>query len=92
MVKCNLSPIALGLAFGVLWGLSILLMGLLAHWFSYGEIFVTSMGALYVGYDTTILGSLIGGLIGFIDAFIGGCILAWLYNLFSHGCCKDKCD
>ena len=89
MIKCKLSPLALGLAFGILWGISIFLMGLLAHFFSYGEVFVTSIGTLYIGYDTTIIGSIIGGIIGFVDGFIGAAILAWLYNFFA-GCCKKE--
>jgi len=33
-----------------------------------------------VGYSATIVGILIGAVWGFIDAFIGGVVLAWLYN------------
>lgn len=81
--KGKIRPMALGLALGITWGLSVLLMGLLAFYFMYGTAFVTAMGALYVGYDATLMGSLMGGLIAFVDAFIGGVIVAWLYNLFS---------
>ncbi|MDP3704899.1 MAG: bacteriophage holin [Legionellaceae bacterium] len=84
--KCKLSPVALGLALGVFWGLSILAMGLLASYFMYGTAFVTAMGNMYVGYEASVLGSVIGGFIGFVDAFIGGAIIGWLYNVFS-GCC-----
>ncbi len=82
MNHMKLSPVALGLAFGILWGISVLLLGLSTLFLGYGEIFVTSMGALYLGYEATIWGSLIGGIIGFVDAFITGLIIAWLYNLF----------
>lgn len=88
MTKLKLSPLALGLAFGIIWGVSVLIMGLLASFYSYGTPFVTSVGVLYVGYEPTITGAIIGGLIGFIDAFIGGVILAWLYNFFAHCRCK----
>ena len=64
------------------------MMGLLAHHFMYGKHFVEAVGALYIGYDPSILGSFIGGVIGFVDAFISGYILAWLYNAFSR--CHDK--
>ncbi|MCP0914371.1 MULTISPECIES: bacteriophage holin [Legionella] len=82
MRYAKLSPLAFGLALGILWGLSMLIMGLIAYFFNYGDLFVTSMGTLYLGYNATIMGSIIGGVIGFIDAFIGGLIVAWLYNLF----------
>ena len=86
MTHCRLSPLALGLAFGILWGVIVLVLGLIAHFIDYGTPFVSSMGTLYIGYGPSILGSIIGGLIGFVDAFIGGFIIAWLYNLF--GGCK----
>ncbi|KTD02150.1 bacteriophage holin [Fluoribacter gormanii] len=89
MNGCKLSPVALGLAFGVLWGISILVMGLLAYYYTYGHGFVIAMGSLYPGYAPSILGSLLGGVIGFIDAFITGFIIAWLYNVFC--CCKCMC-
>jgi hypothetical protein len=90
MTNCRLSPIALGLALGVLWGMSIFLMGLIAYYSTYGQPFVAAVSSLYVGYQPSILGSIIGGVIGLVDAFIGGVILAWLYNLFAHCCCKKE--
>ena len=88
---CKLNPLALGLAIGILWGVSILLMGLLAYFFAYGEGFVVAMGTLYYGYSPTLMGSFIGGLIGLIDGFICGVIIGWLYNLLG-GCrnCFNK--
>lgn len=80
----RLSPVALGLAFGVTWGVSVLIMGLVAYYLTIGTGFVVAMGTLYVGYEASIIGSLIGGVIGFVDAFIGGLVIAWLYNLFSR--------
>ena len=62
-------------------------MGLLAHYAAYGEGFVVAIGTLYLGYAPSIAGSVIGALIGFVDAFIGGVIVAWLYNVFG-GCRK----
>ncbi|KTD61952.1 bacteriophage holin [Legionella spiritensis] len=88
MTNSRLSPLALGLALGVIWGVSILLMGVIASFYTYGRAFVTAVGVLYIGYEPTILGSIIGGIIGFIDAFIGGVILAWLYNVFAGCSCK----
>lgn len=96
VTKIKLSPLALGLAMGILWGLFVLIMGLLAAYYSYGTPFVSSMGVLYVGYQPTVSGAFIGCLIGFVDAFIVGAILAWLYNLFACCVCKkgelDKKD
>ncbi|MDF1646747.1 MAG: bacteriophage holin [Legionellaceae bacterium] len=89
MSKCRLSPLAFGLSLGVLWGASVLIMGLLAHYFSYGSEFVGAMGVIYVGYEPSIMGGIIGGLFGFIDALVAGALIAWLYNIFS-GCCRKN--
>ncbi|MDP2654126.1 MAG: hypothetical protein Q8Q08_08860 [Candidatus Omnitrophota bacterium] len=35
------------------------------------------------GYGTNPAGALIGTTRGFVDAFIGGYVLAWLYNRLS---------
>lgn len=89
MKGCKLNPLAMGLAFGVLWGVSICLMGLAAYFYAYGHDFVIAIGSLYPGYAPSIKGSLLGGLIGFVDAFITGFLIAWLYNRFN--CCKCVC-
>ncbi len=78
MMKLDMK--AFGLALGILWGSMMLLMGLLnmgCHW---GSGLVDVMATLYIGYKPTILGSIIGGIWGFLDAAIAGVIIAWLYN------------
>ena len=92
MTKSRVSPVALGMALGVFWGISVLVMGLFAHYYSYGVAFVESLRTLYVGYQASVTGSFIGGLIGFVDGFFCGAIIAWLYNMFSCCCKKDKCN
>lgn len=89
MSGCRISPVALGLALGTLWGVSVLIMGLLAYAYMYGQPFVATMGNLYVGYVPSIKGSIIGGILGFINAFITGFLVGWLYNLFT--CCACAC-
>ena len=71
---------ALGLTLGIVWGAALLIMGIVGMFFSYGSGFVKTLGSIYVGYQATILGSLIGAIWGFIDAGIGGVLIAWLYN------------
>lgn len=71
---------AFGLALGIIWGLAMLSLGLIniaGHW---GSGIVDEMSTLYIGYKATVLGSIIGGIWGFLDAGIGGVIIAWLYN------------
>ena len=93
MKGCKLSPLGLGLSLGVLWGLSMLAMGLIAYYYSYGKPLVEAISTLYIGYAPSIKGSILGAIIGFIDAFIMGLLIAWLYNLFSGcgcRCCTPK--
>ena len=76
------SPKACGLAFGILWAGGTVLMGLTAMVCSWAQPFVDVVSVMYVGYSASIVGILIGGVWGFVDAFIGGFLFAWLYNKF----------
>ena len=92
MSGCKLNPVAFGLAIGVLWGISVLMLGLASTYYAYGHDFVVSLGSLYPGYTPSIKGSILGAIIAFIDSFIMGFIIIWLYNKFCNcGCaCCDK--
>ena len=74
---------ALGLALGILWGACTFILGLLAIFFGWGNGLVDAMSSFYIGYKATFLGSLIGAAWGFVDAGIGGVLIAWLYNKFA---------
>lgn len=82
----RLSLLSLGLAFGITWGLCLLFLGILAWLWDWGMLFVHVIGTVYIGYAPTPLGSVIGLVWGFIDAFIAGVIIAFLYNYFSKKC------
>jgi hypothetical protein len=78
---CN--PKALGYALGITWGLGLLLVGWISSLTSYGNNFVSGLGSLYLGYSSSFFGAIIGAVWGFIDLFIAGYIVAWLYNKFN---------
>ncbi len=86
--KC-LSVCCFALAAGVLWGLSLWVIGLVAWLFGWGAAMVATMGSMYIGFGASLMGSLIGMVWGFIDGFIAGFIFAWLYNFFLRKCCKS---
>lgn len=72
---------ALGIAFGTVWGLAMLL----GTWWiliigAKGDIF-SKAGVFYLGYNLSWLGGLIGFIWGFVYGFIAGVIIAWMYNL-----------
>ncbi len=70
---------AFGLACGIIWAVAVFLCGLVCN-FGWCEKFVELMGSIYIGYDKTIVGSLIGLVWGFFDGLIGGILFALLYN------------
>ena len=73
---------ALGLALGIVWGGCTLILGITAMFFDYGTGLVRALSSLYLGYEATLTGSVIGGIWGFFDMGIGGVLIAWLYNKF----------
>jgi hypothetical protein len=46
-------------------------LGILAMTINYGVDFVNAISKLYIGYDATIAGIIIGAIWGFFDAGIG---------------------
>ena len=69
--------------FGFLWSICIVTLGALATKYSWANKMVQTISTVYLGFKTTLIGVLIGGLWGFIDGIIGGIIIAWLVNRFS---------
>ena len=75
---------ALGLAFGIVWGVGLFA---LTWWIillngSTGE--VPFIRQVYRGFAISPVGSLFGLVWGFADGFVGGVIFAWLYNRFAR--------
>jgi len=73
---------AFALACGILWGVGLFF---LTWWiiFFMGEQADVSILKIYPGYNVSPVGSVIGLAWGFVNASIGGGVLAWLYNAFS---------
>ena len=77
----------LALASAILWGLAMLVMGLVnLIWGSYGQQFLQTMSSVYPGYHATrsIAEVIVGTLYGAVDGLIGGAFFAWLYNQFAR--------
>lgn len=73
-------PLALGIAIGVVWAVSVFLIGLFAM-FGWGADLVKTLGSLYIGYGASIVGAIIGAIWGLVDGFVAGVVIAWIYNL-----------
>ena len=80
-MKLNIK--ALSLTIGILWALSMFLLGITNFfWPGYGETFLQTMASIYPGYDAknSIADIFIGTLYGFLDGIVGGFIFGWFYN------------
>lgn len=80
-MKLNIRAFAL--AFAIWWGVGIFI----ATWWIIAFWGVTEavpfLGRIYIGYNISPLGSVIGFVWAFVDALIAGAIFAWLYNTIS---------
>ena len=81
---------ALGMALGIVWGLAIML----GTWWlllldAPGDI-VSKLASFYLGYSYSWGGAVIGFFWGFVDGFIAGVLIAWIYNLFCKVFNKSK--
>lgn len=78
----SLNVKAFGIACAVLWAACVLLLGLgNLIWPGYGAAFLGMVSSIYPGYEVAGFGSVIvGTLYALLDGFIGGIVLAWLYN------------
>ena len=80
----RLNTSAMAVAFGILWGACLLLVGVANMiWPSYGQALLQLCASIYPGYHPgTGVGSVvIGTIYALVDGFIGGVIFGWLYNL-----------
>jgi len=74
---------ALALAWGILWGGAVLLVGLAnLIWAGYGKAFLDMLAACYPGYNgaRSIGEVIVVTLYAFVDGIIGGLVFGWLYN------------
>lgn len=75
-----INPRKLGLAGGILWGLSLFIMTIISMYTGYSQMFLTLFEGIYPWYSISWPGSFSGLISGFVDGFIGLYLLAWLYN------------
>jgi hypothetical protein len=78
MVKLDIK--AFGFALGLVWGILSFLLGVVDTLYFWGNTWGKMMALVYLGYNPTILGSIIGAIWGFVYASILGFAIAWMYN------------
>jgi hypothetical protein len=74
---------AFGLALGILWAAGYAVLAVLTMTNGYGADIVTWMSKYYIGSGANPIGIVVGAVWAFVDAGIGGVVLAWLYNKFA---------
>lgn len=79
MNKLNIK--ALAVAGGILWGLYMLFIGWSAWLLGWGTDLVATISSLYIGFEPTFVGGIIGAIWGLVDGAIAGGIIAWVYNV-----------
>jgi hypothetical protein len=77
----NLRKRALGLTLGIVWGLVVFIATIIAMVLGRGDTLVLIKG-YYPGFAISYAGAAIGLFWGFVNGFVGGVIIAWLYDLF----------
>jgi hypothetical protein len=82
MSQNRINPTALGLSLGILSAISLLSIGLLGYFLLPKEAITASLGTWQIEYKHSFLGICIGTLLAFINCFIAGAVIAWLYNIF----------
>jgi len=78
----KLNGLGLGIALGLWWAVCVFLLGLASMIWDYATPLVNGLGTLYLGYAPNVLGSIVGAIWAFIDLFIFGILVAWIYNKF----------
>jgi hypothetical protein len=80
MNKCQ--PLALGVGIGALWAIYVFFAGIFAM-FGWANALVETLASLYIGYGASVIGAIIGAIWAFVDGFVAGVVIAWIYNLLA---------
>ena len=80
--KGELAVISFGLAVGVVWSAGVFLLAIASAFFEWGTVAAMMFSSLYVGYGPSFVGSIAGAVWGFVNGFLFGIAIAFLYNVF----------
>ena len=90
MNQCKISPLALGLSFGVLSGVAVVIAALLTLFLNDKPVVLT-LSSTTAQYELSVLLSFFAGLVTFVHGLIVGALIGGLYNCFL-GCCAASCE
>ena len=87
-VNMKLNVLALGLTFGIIWGIGVFCLAWWVMAFEGATHDLLVLGHIYRGFDVSPQGAFVGLIWGLVDGFVGGSLIAIVYNLFA----KSKSD
>ncbi len=74
---------AMAITLGLIWGVTLFGMTWWVIAFEGATFEPTPLGRIYRGYSISPMGSVIGLIWALPDGFIGGALIAWIYNFFA---------
>jgi hypothetical protein len=72
----RLGVMSFGVACGITLAVAVFILAMATAMFGWGIGVVQVLSTLYIGYEP----SFVGAVWAFVDGFIGGAVLAWIYN------------
>lgn len=84
--NCKLDVLAFGVTCGLLIGLGALGAGffsLVLTWAWAKTNVALAIGDFYIAFKPSAYLSVMSGVFGLLNGFIGGCIFAWIYNVLA---------
>lgn len=79
--SARLSILGTSLGIGVTLGLYTLAIGW-SSMYGWGGEMVNSLSSFYMGYESSFIGGIIGGIWGFFHGLIAGALISFFYNRF----------
>ena len=80
--KASLGVISFGLATGITAAIFVFVLAIGAGLFDWGVPVVAVLSHLFIGYMPSFVGAIAGAVWAFVDGFVAGLLIAWLYNVF----------
>ncbi len=76
----TLGVISFGLAVAITSAAFTFFLGLMATFFGWGVELAGALSSLYIGFSPTFVGTITGAVWAFVDGFVAGVMIAWLYT------------
>lgn len=76
----TLGVVSFGLALGITSAVFVFFLGVAAALFDWGIPLAVILSSVFIGFGPTFVGSITGAVWAFVDGFVAGLLIAWLYN------------